>query len=204
MEEVKMSIRNLFTFGLFLVMVVSLCSSGSSQEAKQEQQEMMEAYMKLMAVTENHAFFKNFVGEWDIQTTAWMQPGAEPVVAKNSSKAELIFGGRFLKSKFKGNMFGQPFEGLQIVGYDNSQKKYFSFWIDNSSTGFFLLSGTRDESGKVLTDTGKWPDPMTKGIIKVRAVTKVRSEDEFTYELYMTGPDGKEFRSMENRYIRKK
>jgi hypothetical protein len=204
MEEVKMSVRNLWSFGLLLVLVVSLCLSGSAQEAKQQEQEMMEAYMKLMAVNENHAFFKNFVGEWDIETAAWMQPGAELVKAKNTSKAELIMGGRFLKSKFKGNMFGQPFEGLQIVGYDNLQKKYISFWIDNSSTGFFLLSGTRDESGKVLTDTGEWDDPVTGGTIKTRAVTKVISKDEFTYELFMTGPDGKEFRSMENRYKRKK
>ncbi len=196
--------RNFLAFGLFLVMVVSLCLTGRTQEAKQEEQEMMEAYMKLMAVTENHAYLKNFVGEWDIQTTAWMQPGAEPVITKNSAKAELILGGRFLKTKFKGTMFGQPFEGLQIVGYDNSQKKYITFWIDSSSTGFFLLSGTRDESGKVLTDTGEWPDPLTGSIIKTRAVTKVISKDEFNYELYMTGPDGKEFRSMENLYKRKK
>lgn len=199
-----MSIRSFWAFGLLLVMVVSLCLIGSTQEAKQKQQEMMEAYMKFMEVTENHAFFKNFVGEWDIQTTAWMQPGAEAVTTKNSAKAELILGGRFLKTKFKGTMFGQPFEGLQIMGYDNSQKKYISFWIDNSSTGFFLLSGTRDESGKVLTDTGEWPDPLTGEIIKTRAVTKLTSKDEFIYELYMTGPDGKEFRSMENRYKRKK
>ncbi|NIM58166.1 MAG: DUF1579 domain-containing protein [Candidatus Aminicenantes bacterium] len=199
-----MSKRYFCAFGLLFVLVISLCFPESTQEAKKEQQEMMEAYMKFMVVTENHAFFKNFVGEWDVQTTAWMQPGAEPVTAKNTSKADLILGGRFLKTKFKGNMFGQPFEGLQIVGYDNAQKKYISFWIDNSSTGFFLMSGTRDESGKVLTDTGEWPDPLTGEIIKTRAVTKVISKDEFIYELYMTGPDGIEFRSMENQYKRKK
>lgn len=199
-----MSIRNFWAFRLILVTVVSLCLLGNAQEAKQEEQEMMEAYMKLMAVTENHAFLKNFAGEWDIQTTVWMEPGAEPVTTKNSSNAELILGGRFLETKFKGNMYGQPFEGLQIIGYDNAQKKYITFWIDSSGTGFFLMSGTRDESGKVLTDTGELPDPITGGNIKVRAITKVISKDEYIYELYMTGPDGKEFRSMENRVKRKK
>jgi hypothetical protein len=62
-----MLIRKFWALGLLLVMVVSLCLLGNTQEAKQEEQKMMEAYMKLAAVTKNHAFFKNFVGEWDIQ-----------------------------------------------------------------------------------------------------------------------------------------
>lgn len=198
-----MSKKNFWALGLVIAAVISLCFSGSTQEATQEEQEMMEAYLKLMEVTENHAYLKNFVGEWDIQTTAWMEPGGEPATAQNSSKSELILGGRFLKSMFKGNMFGQPFEGLQIVGYDNLKKNYISFWIDSTSTTFYLMTGTRDESGKVMTETGEWLDPMTGGTINVRGVTKVTSQDEYIYELYMTGPDGKEFRMMENRAKRK-
>ncbi len=106
--------------------------------------------------------------------------------------------------EFKGEMFRQPFEGLQIVGFDNFQKKYVTFWIDSSSTAFYLLSGTRDESANIITDTGEWPDPVTGGTIGIRAVTKLVNKDEFIYEMYMTGPNGKEFKSLENRAIRKK
>ncbi|MFP4083166.1 MAG: DUF1579 domain-containing protein [Candidatus Aminicenantes bacterium] len=160
--------------------------------------------MKMMALNENHAYLKNFEGEWDVKTKAWMQPGTEPVVSQNTSSAELILGGRFLMMKFKGSMFGQPFEGLQIVGYDNLQKKYVTFWIDSSSTAFYLLSGTRDGSAEAIIDTGEWADPMTGGTIGVRAVTKWISKDEFVYEMYMISPDGKEFKTLENLSSRKK
>jgi hypothetical protein len=55
-----------------------------------------------------------------------------------------------------------------------------------------------------MTETGVWPDPMTGGTITVRGVTKRVGSDEFTYELYMAGPDGKEFKSLENVAVRKK
>jgi hypothetical protein len=71
-----------------------------------------------------------------------------------------ILGGRFIMMKYSGTMMGQPFEGIQIVGYDNMQGKYLTFWIDNSSTAFFLLSGTYDAAKKTWTDSGRWADPM--------------------------------------------
>ncbi len=39
---------------------------------------------------------------------------------------------------------------------------------------------------------------MTGGSTGVRAVTKLVSKDEFVYEMYMIGPDGKEFKALEN------
>lgn len=195
--------RRLLFLGLCLVISASFVSSGIMQEAKQEDQKMMEAYMKMMEVTENHAFLKNLAGEWDVKTTVWMKPGAEPSITQNEAKAELIFGGRFLRVNFKGTMFGQPFEGLQIVGYDNLQKKYISFWIDSSSTAFYLTKGTRDKAKNRIEETGLWPDPMTGENMKVRMTTTLVSKDEFVFEMYMILPDGKEFKSMENRSTRK-
>ena len=105
--------------------------------------------------------------------------------------------------KFSGTMMGQPFEGIQIVGYDNMQKKFVTFWIDSSSTAFFLLSGTYDEASRTWTDRGQWQDPMG-GTTVVRSLTRIVGPDEYTYEMYMVMPEGKEFKSLENRCLRVK
>jgi hypothetical protein len=175
----------------------------AAQEATPEQQKAMEMYMKLMAPNENHAFLKNFAGDWNVTSTAWMQPGAPPSVSTSTSKGEIVLGGRYVIMKYTGVMFGQPFEGIQIMGYDNQQKKFASFWIDNTSTSFYMTTGTRDTTANTIDDTGLWPDPMG-GSSKIHAVTRFVGPDEFTYELYMVGPDGKEFKSLENRATRKK
>jgi hypothetical protein len=55
-----------------------------------------------------------------------------------------------------------------------------------------------------MIETGLWPDFMAGKNIKVRAMTKILSNDEFGYEMSMIGDDGKEFKSLENRSVRKK
>jgi len=194
--------RKLAALFVLVAMSMALCVIAAAQEGTPDQQKAMEMYMKLMAPNENHAFLKSFVGEWNVTTTAWMQPGAPPSTSSSTSKAELVLGGRYLMMKYGGLMFGQPFEGIEIIGYDNLQKKFTSFWIDNTSTSFYLTTGTRDTTANTIDDTGLWPDPMG-GSSKVHAVTRLVSPDEFTYELYMVGPDGTEFKSLENRATRK-
>jgi hypothetical protein len=192
---------------LALALALGLSSSGFAagpQQSQHDQQKAMEAYMKMMATNENHAHLVKFAGEWNVTSKAWMMPGQEPETSQNTAQGEMILGGRFLKMNYKGTMFGQPFEGVQIIGYDNMKKKFITFWIDNSSTAFFLTEGTLDASSKTTTETGLWPDPMTGGNMKVKGITKMISPDEFSYEMYMVGPDGKEFKSLENRAVRKK
>jgi hypothetical protein len=183
----------------FVILALTIYAQQPSQE---DQQKMMEAYMKMSTLNENHEHLKNFAGEWEVSTKGWMYPGAELAASQGTSTGELIMGGRFLKMHFKGAMFGQPFEGFQIIGYDNLQKKYVTFWIDSTSTAFYMMSGTRDKETNVTKAAGEWPDPMTGGTIKVRDVTELSSKNEFRYRMYMTGPDGKEFKTVE--YIAKR
>jgi Protein of unknown function (DUF1579) len=193
------------TFASLVVALAVLVSSAGlfGQTSPQDQQKAMEAYAKAAAVTENHNLLKYFVGKWEMKTTMWTFPGSPPTNSMNAAESTAILGGRFIMSKINGTMMGQPFEGIQIIGYDNMLKKFQTFWIDNSSTAFFLLSGTHDAAKKTWTDTGKWADPMS-GVTPVRTVTRIVSPDEYAYEMYMGLPDGKEFKSMEARYTRKK
>jgi hypothetical protein len=175
-----------------------------SAQTAQDQQKAMEMYMKLGELNENHAYLKQFVGDWKVTVTMWVMPGSPPSASQSTAKGEIILGGRFLRMTYAGTMMGQPFEGVQTLGYDNLQKRYVSLWVDNTSTAFYLTTGVRDPAAKTMTEEGLWPDPMTGGQVKVRNVTKWLGPDQFTYESYMTLPNGKEFKSMEERAVRVK
>ncbi len=191
---------------MVVVMALALIASNplAGQAGGQDQQKAMEAYMRMMEVTQKHSYLKYFAGNWDVTTTGWMMPGGPASKSQGTIQGELILGGRFLVLKFLGTMFNQPFEGVQILGFDNLQQKYVTFWIDNTSTAFFLLAGMRDEANQTLADSGLWPDPMTGDTVKVRTTTKVLGPDEFLYEMFMVGQDGSEFKSLEYRAQRKK
>jgi hypothetical protein len=75
--------------------------------------------------------------------------------------------------------------------------------MDNMGTGIMTGSGNYDPNTKTLTDQGTFSCPA-EGQKSYRGVTKIIDKDNFTYEWYMTGPDGKEFRAMEIVYTRKK
>ena len=188
---------------VLLFAAASLISLRLSAQTAQDQQKAMEMYLKLGAVNENHAYLKQYMGDWKATATMWVMPGAPPTTSVNTARAELILGGRFLKMTISGTMMGQPFEGFQIIGYDNLQKKYVILWMDNTSTAFYQTTGTRDASGG-MTEEGLWPDPMSGGKVKVRNVTRWLGTDEFIYESYMGLPNGKEFKSLEQRIVRVK
>ena len=186
-------------FVLFLAAVLGLVA----QASQEDQQKATEAYIKAGGVNENHKLLTYFIGRWDVTTSLWDFPGNPPSTSKNGAEVTSILGGRFIMAMFSGTMMGQPFEGIQVNGFDNIKNKFQTFWIDNSSTAFFLLSGTYDAGTKTWTDTGTWDDPIG-GKSPVRTVTRIIGPDEYLYQLYIGRPDGKEFMSMENRYQRKK
>lgn len=182
-------------------------ASGAQQMSGQEKpmmdKQMMDMMMKYGMPGKNHEFLKKYVGGWDIEVKNWAAPGAEPMMSRASETFQLIFDGRFVEGQFDGMMMGQGFKGRQIVGYDLYQNKCVSFWIDSMSTAFFLTSGMLNAAGNVMTETGTWPNPMTGGSQKVKFVTTFMPDGKYTFEMFMSAPDGKEFKSMELRGTRK-
>lgn len=197
-----MKLKKSFLLTTILVLLVPSVVLADCQQAQTEDQKMMEVYMKYAMPNVNHEYFKKFVGSWNVETKMWMKPGAEPTLSETTAESKLIFGGRYLYTVYKGMYMEQPFEGIQIAGFDNFKNKYVTFWIDNMGTSFYLTSGNLDKSGKMMTETGVWPDPIA-GEMKIKIITKSLTNNKFIYEMYSTGPDGKEFKMMENTATRK-
>jgi len=63
---------------------------------------MMKNWEESMKLNEHHNRLKMFVGEWDVVTKHWMQPGAEPNVSKAESECDLIFNGRYVRQTYEG------------------------------------------------------------------------------------------------------
>jgi hypothetical protein len=161
-----------------------------------QQKAMEEAVMKAGAVTENHALLKPLVGKWNGAIRTWDSPTAMAQPSQGSSEAVSLYDGRFVMEKFKATMMNMPFQGMSVTGYDNLQKEFCLFWIDNNSTAFFLFRGTYDAVKKAFTYASKWTMPMGQ-TWDVRMVIRVVSPDEHVQEMYVTMPGQKEYRTME-------
>lgn len=196
---------------LSLVLMLLLAGLALAQEppkadppAAQAPDPMMEAWMKASSPGEAHRLMAKHVGEWNAEVKLWMDPAGEPMTSTGKGTNTLIFGGRYLESRFKGEFMGEPFEGIGYMGYDNVQKKFVNFWIDSTSTWFMFSEGSADADGKTWKNTGEVPDPFSGKMKPFREEAVFEGPDRIVSRAFDHTPDGKEFKSMEIVYTRSK
>lgn len=199
-------------FMVITLMTLLLVGPVRAQESKEsdslkpgaDMAKMQEIMEKYTIPGPEHARLDTFVGTWTANTTMWMEPDGTPMETVGEAVNRLILDGRFLYSDYSSTFMGQPFHGIAITGFDRFKNRYVTFWIDNMSTSFYEMEGNYKADATVAEDTGVWPDPMSGGTVEVRNVTTLIDKDTHRVTMFMTGPDGKEFKTMEILYSRKK
>ena len=188
-----MKIRRRALLPLF---VVSLVLAGVAA-AQQPSQAEMEAMMKAMSPGEEHKLLARMAGDWVFTSKMWMAPGAPPSESGGTVHSEVILGGRYVQSVWKGNFMGMDFEGHGTEGYDNLAKKYVSSWVDNMGTGILHTTGTCEQGGKVCRQAGSMIDPMTGKDTPWKSTVTWTDNNSFTLEMFGNDPTGKEMKMME-------
>jgi len=181
---------------------VALAQDKAQPPAQPSQEEVQAAWAKFMTPGPEHELLAKRAGTWKGKVKMWEQPNGTPTESEMESELKMIMGGRYLEEHAKGSFSGMPFEGYGVVGFDNGQKKYVMTWIDNLGTGIMVGEGTFDADKKELEIAGKMTDPMTGELCNTRSVERWTGDDSFVMEMYMPGPDGKEFKMMEITYNR--
>lgn len=183
---------------LFVTLLLTLPSAAFSQS-----QEEMAAWMEYMQPGQVHEMLAKWDGEWSGEMKMWTEPNSEPMSMDTKSVNSMILGGRYQYSVNTGNFMGMPFEGINILGYDNKRNVFQSAWIDNMGTGIMMMEGTWNDATKSCTMTGKMTDPVKGGLTDAKQVFTVI--DDNTQKLEMYGyKDGVEYKSMEIIYKKSK
>jgi hypothetical protein len=176
----------------------------AAESAPLSEEEINKRWMAYATPGDGHKYLEFFVGSWKGKAKMWMSPDSKPVENMQTATGKMIMGGRYLEAHIKGNFMNMPFEGRQLVGFDNMKKRFITQWIDNMGTGFYPAEGTLDKSGKTRSESGMWLCPISGGDLKVRIVSKIVDKDTFKMQMYssggMHGP--KEFKTMEAVYSR--
>jgi hypothetical protein len=194
------------TIGMFTSSLALGLQDTKKQEAKppMDEKAMMEMMQKLATPAEGHKKLDVLAGTWTAKNSMWMEPGKPPSVSEGTAEHKWVLGGRFLEQRYEGTFMNMPFSGLGYTGYDNYKKKYLSVWMDTLGTVMMHSTGSFNASGKVLSSSARMDDFTTGKVMTIREKMTIASKDEMLFEMFMPGPDGKEFRMMEIRYTRKK
>lgn len=167
-----------------------------------EMQKMMEAWEAASKVGPMHEKLNFFAGNWNCDVEEMW--GGNTQKSKGSMTSESIYGGRFIMSKYQGEMMGAPFMGTAVMGYNNASKMYETLWFDSMSTGMALSTGSMDTAGKKLSMSGETVCPMTGKPMTCRSTTTITGPDSYTMEFYHPNMEGKEELAMVINYKRAK
>lgn len=200
-------------FAMLTAAVCCLSSLSFAEEKKgtghdmggMDMKAMMEACAQMAATTAEHAEMAKRVGNWTTTNKMWMDPKAPPMESKGSETCKMILGGRVCQAEYRGDMMGQPFNGLGMSGYDKVKKQYWMTWMDDMGTTVSTAWGTASADGKTISMMGKMDDPMTGKMGKdVKYVMKSVDNDHYVFEMWDEVGTAMEFKVMEMAYTRSK
>jgi hypothetical protein len=153
---------------------------------------------------EHELLKKSFEGKWEVTGKFFMAPDAPPVEIKGTESCKMQLGEFWLLAHFKGEFMGKPFEGRSTMGYSPMKKKYVGSWVDDMMPHLFVTEGDVDAAGKVFTLVGDGVDPATGKSAKEKWVIEIKDDDNHTMTFYGPGAEGKERKTGELIYKRKK
>lgn len=160
-------------------------------ENKIDPQTMMENFKKLATPGAPHQLLAGLAGCWTTRTKAWMEPGKPPMEFTGTCEQKMLLGGRYLQQEYTGEMMGEPFSGINLIGFDNLRQMFVSTWIDNMSTGIYYFEGHADADGKTITQEGRYDDP-DKGPGTWRSVTRFVDGNTLEYVMSFITEEGLE------------
>ena len=154
------------------------------------------------APDEHHKLLLPLVGKWNTEARQWLGT-PKPETATGHAQIKSILGGRFVEEHYDSVIFGKPYQGLGITGFDTRTKKFVSSWVDTWGTWITVEEGSADASGKVLTLTAQDYDAATGKTRPVKFVYTIESNDHHVMRMYEL-IQGKETLTMEVDYKKAK
>jgi len=187
---------------------VLLSRAGLSEEksaepaAADDAESQIEKMVRYAMPGREHKLLDRMAGRWTTATRYWMAPGMPAVDAEGTCQRRWVLGRRFLMEEFDGGNLALPFQGIGLYGYDAFESKYTSSWADTMSTAIMHNLGVYDPDADEVNFVGRYGDPWTGVKKPSRGVTRFVDEDTHVLEMYVPGPDGEEFKTLEITYKR--
>ncbi|MCU1336668.1 MAG: hypothetical protein JWO19_2249 [Bryobacterales bacterium] len=106
-------------------------------------------------------------GSWNYVESIWTTPKAEPQQGTGFVVNDMVLDGHYLSSKVTGTLnIGHeqiPFEGQELIGFDNAKKSLSFVAVDSLATGVTVGTGKYEEKAAAANKTGTGPGDAKAG-----------------------------------------
>jgi hypothetical protein len=137
-----------------------------------------------------HKNLAPLVGEFDFEVRMNVAPGAPPIVAKGTNKAEWVLGERFVASVTEPAADEELKVGsISYFGYDKRTKKYFWFGIDSTDTYSVFAEGDYDPATRTFTLYGENLEEQLGGKARFKNVLTLNDDGSRTMKIMFQAPE---------------
>lgn len=179
------------------------CSFGGRGDGVRPEDLTPAEWTSLSKPGSSHQLLSMFAGAWDVRITFWSSPDAHPQDSVGTSQLTWILGDRFLKEDFEGDVLGERYNGLGLMGYDAAARRFMTVWLDSLNTAIAYQQGVYDPDAKSFELTGEMYDPLLGRKKTTRSEIQVLSPDKYSVTMTDTTSTGATFKSLEIVYSRK-
>ncbi len=110
-----------------------------------------------------HKWLSRLVGDWNVESEMWTEPGAEPMLTKSTESVKML-GELWAISEGRASMpNGDPMHSIFALGYDVSFKKYRGCWIGSPSSHLWVYDCELSEDGNTMTMNCTGPSMVNDG-----------------------------------------
>ncbi|MEI7658783.1 MAG: DUF1579 family protein [Phycisphaerae bacterium] len=170
-------------------------------QAKTNANDPFPAYTTTNLPSKQHFdLISSFVGEWTTTTTSFNGETNEPTTSQGQARFFPAMNGRFICGDLEGTLFGKPFKGMGLWGFNTNQNRFESTWVDTQNTGISTFNGEKTND-TTFTWTGTVTNPATGNAEQGKGVTTFNGQNTFTYAFFVT-INGKETKAYETTYNR--
>lgn len=177
-------------------------AAGQDEKAKNTQ-ELVNAKVESAALTEYHRWFRDLRGKWNYKVQWWLTPDSQPEEFRGRSEFNWILGSRFMVEEYSDQREGVRLEGRAMFGYDKGLQKFTMMRVDTLHTAMLTATGAPGQDDKVITLFGDYVDPNSHETVKVKYILKIDRKEPL-FQMYVTPPDGEEYKSVDIRYYKKR
>lgn len=194
-----------------------LCAAARAQEKKElpgssakagasvgnmHKEKLLHSIARSAAPDEHHKLLAPLVGKWSTEAKQWLGD-PKPETSTGHAEIKWILGGRFVEEHYDSVIFGKPYQGQGVTGFDTREKKFVSSWVDTWGTWITLEEGGVDATGKILTMTAQDYDAAGGKTRPIKFVYNIDGNDHHVMRMYET-IEGKETLTMEVDYKKTK
>ncbi len=145
---------------------------------------------QLPGPTKEHAWLKQFVGQWDFESKT-VATDEQPAMQSTGSMVSKMLGPFWVVNEIEIAIEGGNFDALQSLGYDPEKKKYVGTWIDSMVNHSWSYEGELEASAEKLVMVAEGPNFMAGGkLTKFRDSYEFKSPDLIATTSEIKGDDG--------------